>query len=333
MQNVPVRRMHWIILSLSLNLVGCSGPTPAPPTEPRMPLIPEGIMPGSALTPQAPLKAPVNTGSGALAAPISSVDNPPMTAPSLTLPQAPGPIQAMQSPVLFEQMQTQIPGQIPYQSAAGQLFSLNSAQLANVQYPLTPFSGTTGYSYGAVPNMLNYGVYNNCLYYPYQGVWVPYTLQGNFYYPYVYASSALSSWGGYCVYPFLYQANGLYYPYFYYTNNYLYGFPDWEYNWPTFRSRHRDDDWERLNTHRRVGTRDFDHWRERGSRVKRRDSETPGEPEGPRPRRSEPQVSPPEVTPPDSRPLRAHSSVASSSQGTFDVPKRRAGRPREHQEP
>lgn len=268
MRNAPVQIMCLLALSLPMNLLGCATPTPTPPApEAPRPMTPEG---GIAPSMPAPMTAPslsvpsTNGGNGAMAAPIPQTQTPP-SASTVTPPQAPGPIQPQQSPIDYNQIMANVPQQIPADQAAGQLYSLNASQLANVQYPTTPFAGTTGYSYGAIPNMFNYGVYNNCLYYPYQGVLIPYTLQGNCYYPYAYSSPINPYWSGYYAYPFLTYSAGCYYPYFYYCNQYLFGFADWEYYWPVFRARHHGYDWKRWGSHRRSATGNFRNWRDRVS--------------------------------------------------------------------
>lgn len=352
MRNAPVQITRLIALSLSLNLLGCASPTPSPPApEAPKPMIPEGgiapAMPAPAMTAPTTPTSPTNLGNGAMAAPIPQAQTPP-TAATATPPQAPGLIQPGQSPINFDQLQANIPQQIPTDQAAGQLYSLNASQMANVQYPATPLTGTSGYSYGAIPNMLNYGVYNNCLYYPYQGVLIPYTLQGNCYYPYTYASSITPDWSGYYAYPFLAYAGGYYYPYFYYCDSYLFGFADWEYYWPVFREHHHDVDWNRMNSHRRSGTGNFDSWRDRSSRGNRQDSGSTGDRSsrwnrrgsgsaGGQPQRRGNQVTPadssPVVTPPDSPPLPASAAETPVAAKTApERPNRRRVRPHEPHE-
>lgn len=155
------------------------------------------------------------------------------------------------------QFGSNLPVCIPQQYANLYLQALNGC-LINPY--MGNFTAREGMQYGCSPDLMNYGAFSQCMYYPYYNYYVPYILVGNYYYPYGYASCY--NYAGWYEYPWLYYYNDCYYPYSYMSHSYCYGYMDCESNWPRYRERyHHDYDSDYARSSERRG-REFTSWRD-----------------------------------------------------------------------
>lgn len=250
---------RFIAVASTLGLLGCAAPAPSgPPADPQANKVPAVGAPADAtLLPTVVPKA------------FTSTQNAP---PVQWSTSAPAPVAQLQGPQLFlpsqpavtlVSLRAQLPARIPLNQAPSCLQPLNQGFVVNTRAVVTPFEAQEGCSYGAIPDLVDYGVYQRLLYYNCASVWVPYILVDDCYYPYAYEPGFLPLWAGNCIYPFFYYANGCYYPYFFHSQDYYYGFLDWEYDWNGFRDRHREDDFQEIEREhvRRYTETDFERWR------------------------------------------------------------------------
>lgn len=249
------------LFALSLSLAGCGPTLPPAPEDP---------------TPPAETRPLRDSGQGAVpraftsAGPSTPVDMRSDAPSPEARPQGNVLTQPGQPSCSLEDLQGGLPAEIP-QQMAGSLLRPLDGPMADVRAPgLDPGLGD-GCAYGALPDLLDYGVYPRLLYYPFRSFWVPYILVDDCYYPYVYQPYFDPLYAGNCFYPLFYYSHGFYYPYYFHSRSYYYGYLDWEYNWPRYRERHGDYDWSDIGRRhpRRYNEDDFDQWR-RG-KVRRRD--------------------------------------------------------------
>lgn len=189
--------------------------------------------------------------------------------------------------VSLDNLYQDLPPSIPQDEASQWLGPLPGAIAEGFGGVPAPGAGVLpGGAYGAfpgvIPDLLTYNALARCLYFPYGGFYVPYYLVGGAYYPYTYSPYYDTLYSGYYAYPLFYGYGGYCYPYTFLASNYWYGFADWEYYWPLYRSRYSHhryrDDYDAFE--RRGGSRHFkgwiskrggnDNWRER-YRSNRRD--------------------------------------------------------------
>lgn len=168
--------------------------------------------------------------------PLESVQAPP--APNMA--QNGGLTGPNGSMITLDGLGGQIPACIPQPQATQYLQPITG--IANYPYATTPF-GSQGCGQGLMPELMNYGALSHCLYYPYQGYYIPYILAGGNYYPYCYAPYYNTAWANSYIYPMFYSYGNNYYPYYLYSNDYYGGYCDWEYNWSGYRNRN-DHDWD-----------------------------------------------------------------------------------------
>lgn len=253
------------ILTLSMSLLGC-GPSLPPAQSPEQPEAPRHEArpvreSGEATIPRA-------FASGNTSSPLDlRADAPPPEAQpegnTLTQPGSP--------PVSLDDLQSGLPSKIPQGMAGALLRPLDQGGVADVRAPgLAPGAGD-GLGYGALPDLLDYGVYPRLLYYNFRSCWVPYILVDDCYYPYVYQPYFQPLFAGHCYYPLFVYRRGFYYPYYFHSRSYYYGYLDWEYNWPHYRDRHHEYDWSDIGRRRmrRYNDDDFDQWR--NGKIRRRD--------------------------------------------------------------
>jgi hypothetical protein len=236
--------------------------------------------------------------------------------PLQTAPQAPQPPVATNDQglvlptggnVSLDQLYQDLPSSIPQDEASEWLSPMPGAipQGFGQGFPggFGPDAlGPGGYGAfpGAIPELLTYNALARCLYFRYLNFYIPYFLVGNAYYPYAYSPYYNAALRGLYAYPIFYAYNNYCYPYTFVSSRYRYGYLDWEYYWPTYRSRHHhryDDDFRSYRRHwspryfqgwleSRRGDRNHDNWRERarqhrGDRYDRNDR--PGNHPGNRP--------------------------------------------------
>lgn len=255
---------HWprlAVLTLSLSLVGC-GPALPPAQTPEAPTAPKSE------------PRPVRD-SGAIPRAFTSGGP---TSPFDMRSQAPAPEAQPQGNLLTQpdqpslslgDLQGGLPPQIPQGMAGSLLRPLDQGPIAGIRAP-GPGLGD-GCAYGALPDLVDYGVYPHLLYYPFRSIWVPYILVDDCYYPYVYQPYFDPLYTGYCYYPLFLFRHGYYYPYYFRSRSYFYGYLDWEYNWPRYREHHADYDWSDIGRRhlRRYNQDDFEQWRD--GRIRGRD--------------------------------------------------------------
>jgi|GEM_PF-3414713 len=142
--------------------------------------------------------------------------------------------------------------------------------------PIGPdFFGPGGFGAfpGVFPDLLTYNALARCLFYPYKSFWVPYLLVGDCYFPYAYSPFYDDALSGCFAYPLFYDDGDLCYPYTFLSSRYRYGYADWEYNWPSYRSKHNrryDDDFRRHRN--RWGSREFEGWLDNRRRDRKQDN-------------------------------------------------------------
>ncbi|MNX18819.1 hypothetical protein D3C86_487250 [compost metagenome] len=142
--------------------------------------------------------------------------------------------------------------------------------------PIGPdFFGPGGFGAfpGVFPDLLTYNALARCLFYPYKSFWVPYLLVGDCYFPYAYSPFYDDALSGCYAYPLFYDDGDLCYPYTFLSSRYRYGYADWEYNWPSYRSKHNrryDDDFRRYRS--RWGSREFQGWLDNRQRDHKQDN-------------------------------------------------------------
>ncbi|HEY9900237.1 MAG TPA: hypothetical protein V6D00_13775 [Pantanalinema sp.] len=285
--------------ALSLGLLGCAVSTP--PLSPEEPTK-QAPVPTYGMTPTdeaAPIPRAYQENAEPTPLPMATNAPPPTAQPTgadLNVPSQPA--------LSLGDLQTNLPPRISRQLAGTLLRPLDQGSFVNAPFPTEPGPSGDGCSYGAITPLVDYGVYSRCLYYPYRSTWVPYILVDNDYYPYMYAPSFLAQWTGWCLYPVLVFQSGHYYPYFFRSFSYRYGYPDWEYNWVNYRRRYVEIDWDRAGRWkgRHYDDEDFRRWRDgkprRGDRDKWKPSEPPRRAEGgPRERPDRPGGPRPDRTP------------------------------------
>lgn len=249
-------RLGSLGLSATLFLVACAPATPVTPSVPDtapatvgplapadaalppefagepIPEFPQDVQP-LALAPNAP-QPPLTVGPQGLILPnggavnLDNLDQ--ELPPSIPQDQAPDYLSPM-------------PGTVP--EGFGQL----PPQLAEGAYP------------GAIPDLFTYNALARCLYYPYGSFWVPYILVNGAYYPYAYSPYYDAHLRGLYAYPLFYSYGNYCYPYTFVASTYRYGYLDWEYYWPTYRSRYRYRYHEDYGQYRRYwGMDQFQGW-------------------------------------------------------------------------
>jgi len=212
--------------------------------------------------------------------------------------------------VTLDQLYEDLPPSIPQGEASEWLSPMPGAIPQGFGQPMPgaigpEALGPMGYGAypGIIPDLLSYNALARCLYFRYMNFWVPYYLIGNAYYPYAYSPYYDARLSGLYAYPLFYSYGDYCYPYYFLSSRYRYGYLDWEYNWPSYRSKYRhsyDDDFRRYRN--RWGSREFNgwldnrrrdgkhaNWRERareyrrGDRPDHRQGNRPGNSQGNRP--------------------------------------------------
>ncbi|HBN08079.1 MAG TPA: hypothetical protein DD435_05335 [Cyanobacteria bacterium UBA8530] len=287
------KNSSWSLgIAATFLLSACAGPVPSPAT-PQEPMNPPAAIDQNNVYPAPTVKTP-DVGSTMLPQPSTTQVSP--ITQTTQAPQPPSLIQngSLSTPtggaVSLDQMWQQLPTSIPA-AQAGQYLQPMTGQLA-ANFGSTVPGAAPGVYPGYMPELYNYGALSSCLYYNYNGFYVPYLLASGAYYPYVYSSLYNPLLLNACVYPLFYGYGGFIYPYYFLANDYCGGFLDDECNWPLYRSG-RDFDVDNDRRHRRWGKRDFDQWvdrrhdergearnNDRGSRVDRdnRDNRNSDEP-------------------------------------------------------
>lgn len=253
-------------LAATLLISACAAPTPStPPALPsEEPAANDVLAPSQGLDPNetlAELPAPVFPESVAPLPMAPPAPQPPVTVKGngLFLPTG--------GNVNMENLYQDLPPSIPQDEAADWLGPLPGAipeGFGGVPAPAPGFLGGGAYGAfpGVIPDLLTYNALARCLYFPYGGFYVPYYLVGGAYYPYTYSPYYDTLYSGYYAYPLFYGYGGYCYPYTFLSSNYWYGYADWEYFWPSYRTRfshHRyRDDFDAFE--RRGGSRHFRGW-------------------------------------------------------------------------
>ncbi len=197
--------------------------------------------------------------------------------PLQTAPQAPQPPLSVNERglvlptggnVSLDQLYEDLPSSIPQEEAGDWLSPMPGAIPEGfgqgVPGGIGPDSfGPGGYGAypGIIPDLLTYNALARCMYFRYMNFWVPYFLVGNCYYPYAYSPYYNAALSGLYAYPLFYSYGDYCYPYYFLSSRYRYGYLDWEYYWPTYRSKYRhryDDDFRHYRG--RWGSRHFKGW-------------------------------------------------------------------------
>ncbi len=168
--------------------------------------------------------------------------------------------------VSLDQLYQDLPASIPQDEASEWLGPMPGAIPQGFGQPgaIGPGAlGPGGYGAfpGAIPELLTYNALARCLYFRYLNFYIPYYLVGNAYYPYAYSPYYNPGLRGLYAYPIFYGYGDYCYPYTFLSSSYRYGYPDWEYYWPLYRSRfthHYDDDFRSYRRH--WGRREFHGW-------------------------------------------------------------------------
>lgn len=170
--------------------------------------------------------------------------------------------------VTLDQLYEDLPPSIPQDEASEWLSPMPGAIPQGFGQPLPGGIGPEAFGpmgYGAypgiIPELLSYNALARCLYFRYLNFWIPYYLIGNAYYPYAYSPYYDARLSGLYAYPLFYDYDDYCYPYYFLSSRYRYGYLDWEYNWPGYRSKYRhsyDDDYRRYRS--RWGSREFNGW-------------------------------------------------------------------------